>query len=205
MIKEFTTSTGDIYRIRILFKGSRYGRGNSLTWDHERHGVEFWWFVGPDHQNDFRETDGFQFVSRYYAKTLLTSNLKAARGIDLQGDVPAWKIDWYDLRPMLSWVRAVTPSVGDGATLVVGSDRYPYTVVEVKTQKRIVVQEDDAEWVGPRRMPTESQTYQYTPNPENPKVEISLRKGGSWCRVGQRGSGSYFMVGSRRKYLDPSF
>lgn len=37
----------------------------------------------------------------------------------------------------------VTPEVGMGATEVVGSDRYPYTIVKVVNPKKIVVQRDD--------------------------------------------------------------
>lgn len=92
--------------------------------------------------------------------------------------------------------------VGQGATYHVGSDRYPYTVIRVLSDRRVEVQADNY-----RRTDTngisESQTYEYTPNPEGRIVVVSRRKNGAWKEVGQDGCG--FSFRGRNAYQDPSF
>jgi hypothetical protein len=94
------------------------------------------------------------------------------------------------------------PVVGMGATRIDWTDRHPFTVVEVLSQRRVVVQEDNYDRVDINGM-SESQDYTFTPNPEAPKVVISLRKDGKWYEVGKHGS--KYILGSRDKYHDYSF
>ena len=95
------------------------------------------------------------------------------------------------------------PIVGKGATKYVGSDRYPYTVVEVIHPKRIVVQADRA--VNTAVWP--DQKYEYTRCPEGAKTILTWRSGAEvWREVGEsvrHGAGWY--VGDRQCYQDPSF
>lgn len=90
--------------------------------------------------------------------------------------------------------------VGDGATYSIGSDRYPCTVVD-RTPARVKVQHDDAKFIGGNAM-SESQQYEFTPNPNGGIMTFTLRKDGSWRQVGR--GGGYLSPG-RSKYLDPSF
>jgi len=90
--------------------------------------------------------------------------------------------------------------VGTGATKVMWSDRYPYTVIEVITQKKIRVQEDDAKLVG-GTCQSEHQEYKYTPNPDGEILTLIKTKRG-WKVVGHD---QRFVVGYREKYYDPCF
>lgn len=94
--------------------------------------------------------------------------------------------------------------VGSGATYSVGSDRYPYTVVEILSARRIVVQADDYQRIDTNGF-SESQKYDFRNNPSGPKVVLSLRRNGRWCEVGQSMSVSGYHLGHRSAYSDPSF
>jgi len=95
--------------------------------------------------------------------------------------------------------------VGDGATYQIGSDRYPYTVVEILTGKRIVVQRDDAVRTDKNGF-SEIQTWEYSTNESASKEIITLRKNNLWYKMGSPGKGSgFFTIGRRAMYQDPSF
>ena len=95
---------------------------------------------------------------------------------------------------------------GMGATVSIGSDCYPYTIVEVSPDyKTIKIQADTAtpaegyEYFG-------NQVFNFTPNPEAPIEVWTLRNHGRYARKGtKKGSGFCLSIGSRRKYSDPSF
>jgi hypothetical protein len=92
--------------------------------------------------------------------------------------------------------------VGDPATLCVGTDRYPYTVIKVSPSgKTIVIQRDDFQRTDNNGL-SEIQNYTYTPNPEGGTITARWTKFG-YCEGGQNGSPVH--VGSKRAYLDPSF
>lgn len=97
------------------------------------------------------------------------------------------------------------PEVGMGATYGINGDAYPYTIVEVISDRLIVVQEDqaratkDSDYYGTQR-------HVYVPDPNGKRLRISLRKNGRWIQVGQalRGWGT-FHIGKRRARTDPHF
>jgi hypothetical protein len=92
------------------------------------------------------------------------------------------------------------PKVGLGATLYLGSDRYPFTVVDVKSDKTIVVQEDRATRSGPPH------PYEYSRNRQAPRIVMTLRKNGYWAPRGYAMSrGEYLVLGHREKYLERSY
>lgn len=95
------------------------------------------------------------------------------------------------------------PFVGMPATIAVGSDRYPATVVEVKTPRKIVIQEDVTIDRASNTF-TEDQKYTYFENPLAEKKVYSLRKDGCWMESGTQ-NGRVLFLGSRTKYRDPSF
>jgi hypothetical protein len=98
---------------------------------------------------------------------------------------------------------ATEPKVGDGATEGLGSDRYPYTIIEVISPRKIVVQEDHAEFKG-KTLLSELQHWVFTRNPEGRKVTLTLRKDGRWRRVGKSSQrSSSFSIGHRSRYRDP--
>jgi hypothetical protein len=99
----------------------------------------------------------------------------------------------------------VTPEVGIGATLVVGSDRYPMTIVAVeKDGNKVTVQHDKFILVDGSRN-SESQTYSYIPNPNAPLDVYTKRKNGRFVKQGDTMWGCALHIGRRRAYFDPGF
>lgn len=91
--------------------------------------------------------------------------------------------------------------VGTGVTYCSGTDRYPYTVVEVRGPKTLVIQQDNYKRTDGNGM-SEDQTYEYTPNPDAERRVITLRKNGRWCEEGVTSRSSAYHVGERRAYYD---
>jgi hypothetical protein len=89
------------------------------------------------------------------------------------------------------------PKVGDGATICVGSDSYPATVVKV-TAKTATIQ-DDTFTPAPGYDYYSNQVYTYAPNVTGHRSIVRLTKRG-WRYLG---TPVYF--GHRRAYRDPSF
>lgn len=100
-----------------------------------------------------------------------------------------------------------TPSpieVGTGVTFCCGTDRYPYTVVEVKSPRCLVIQRDAYERVDTNGI-SEDQTYHITPDPNAERRVIKMRKNGRWCEQGSSMKSNPYKVGFRRVYIDPCF
>jgi hypothetical protein len=96
--------------------------------------------------------------------------------------------------------RSLQPTVGIGVTEIMFSDRHPYTVIEVISPKRIRVQADTATRVDDNGY-SESQEYNYTPNPKGEIITLFLNKWGKWKQAGQAQS-STFLIGKREEYYD---
>jgi hypothetical protein len=96
----------------------------------------------------------------------------------------------------MSTCRTASPT---NATHIVGSDRYPFTVVEVVNAKTIRLQVDNAKRAGT------AVDYEYSPNPDAAVITVTLRKSGRWVMRGKSIGGTWFIVGARRMYLDPHF
>lgn len=90
-------------------------------------------------------------------------------------------------------------NVGDGATIQVGSDAYPWTVIAVKPG-RITLQEDASKALNDVSS-TEIQRWAITPNPEGRILEV-VKTSTRWKVKGQDRTVHF---GSRRRYRDPSF
>jgi hypothetical protein len=88
-------------------------------------------------------------------------------------------------------------NIGDGATLHVGSDCYPLTVV-AKTKRSVRLQRDEFTAAEGHNYYGE-QKYTYTPNPNGAQVIARMTKRG-W-----RSGGSPVSFAGRRAYQDPSF
>ena len=74
------------------------------------------------------------------------------------------------------------PYVGMPATLLSWTDRNPATVIEVNMSKPyIVVQDDDYRRTDDNGL-SESQEYQYTPNPDAPKRIFRKDRKGQWVQ-----------------------
>lgn len=107
------------------------------------------------------------------------------------------------------------PQVGMGATLLGWTDRYPATVIEVfKIGKAVAikVQDDDYKRIDKNGM-SESQQYEYMPNPNACTSVFKQNADGSWSKVfrdfetnrwRKSGNGG-LLLGKREKYHDFSF
>lgn len=96
----------------------------------------------------------------------------------------------------------VMPEVGMGVTVSVGSDRYPGTVIQVtQNGRRVVFQYDLYKRIDSNGM-SESQTYEFSSDP-NGRTEIAtLRKDGRYRITGSK---TPVHIGSRSAYYDFSF
>jgi len=90
------------------------------------------------------------------------------------------------------------PVVGMGAIAHYVSDRRPYSVAEVLSEKKIAVKADNYSRVG--------EEWKFYPNPLAGKIVLSLRKNGWWIPVGESmKDGLRFGLGKRDYYYDPHF
>ena len=98
------------------------------------------------------------------------------------------------------------PTPGEGATIIHHSDRSACTITEVSANgKRVVVQQDIARRVDKNGM-SESQQYEYSPNPEGGKNAFTLRKNGQWIMEGKpMKNGTPLHIGYRDEFYDFSF
>ena len=87
------------FNVRILRKGEKYGLEDCLTHKERKPLVEFYDYR---HRND-KEWKRGQFVSRYYAETLLKHDLNF--GLVLYGDSPEWIVSADYMREILAWLR----------------------------------------------------------------------------------------------------
>lgn len=101
-------------------------------------------------------------------------------------------------------VVGAVPTVGQGATRLMWTDRVAGTIIKV-TGKRLVWQEDSATRADHNGM-SECQDYTYTPNPDGRTKVYTMRKNGAWVTEGEPlGRGERLGVGYRNKYHDYSF
>jgi hypothetical protein len=107
-----------------------------------------------------------------------------------------------------STIGAPEPEVGMGATLLMWSDRLPYTIVGVERfksgacagqVKAVLAQRDDTQRVDRNGM-SESQEYVFLPNPNRSVERFALRKSGRF-----EGNGGTLAIGYRDKFFDFSF
>lgn len=114
---------------------------------------------------------------------------------------------------LLSKVPEPELVVGTGATLLSWTDRSPATLIEVNQAKRyIVVQEDKYERIGEVTM-SESQQYNYYPDPDGQKYIFRKNKKNQWvqCHFNPKTKrlvkcGGYVLaIGFRERYFDYSF
>lgn len=98
-----------------------------------------------------------------------------------------------------------TPQIGMGVTECCWSDRHAYSVIDVISPREIVVQKDCATRIDNNGM-SDSQTYEYSRNPEGNIAVLTLRKNNRWIRkgCGQKNS-SGWIVGKRDAHFDFSF
>lgn len=87
--------------------------------------------------------------------------------------------------------------VGQPATIHIGSDCYPATVIKV-TSRTVVVQEDSATRTDTRGI-SEQQDYRYERDLQGKTTRFY------WMKHGYRNGPYVLTLGERRMYRDPSF
>jgi hypothetical protein len=101
--------------------------------------------------------------------------------------------------------ETIKPEIGMGATLCGWSDRHAATIVEVISDKTIVIQQDSFKVIK-GSCHDGSAEYEYSRNPEAGKGVYTLRKNGRWVRQGESLKDGYrASVGFRSEYYDPHF
>lgn len=104
--------------------------------------------------------------------------------------------------------QAPTPEVGMGATVLGYSDRYAGTIVRVDPKNGAFwVRQDNAKRVDGNGM-SESQTYEYSPNPEGREFlfkRVTRGKLKGQYREDGRSQGNGVLIGQRRQYYDFTF
>jgi hypothetical protein len=93
------------------------------------------------------------------------------------------------------------PPVGTPATISVGSDSYPATVIRSTSKGTVWVQEDDAVCLSRNAHNSEVQDWAYTRNPNGRVLRCRRRKN----RIPWFSSGTPVYMGFRRRYNDPCF
>lgn len=102
---------------------------------------------------------------------------------------------------MLYDTKSPTPEVGMGATIVCWTDRMAATVTHVSASgKSAVIQVDTSKRADENGM-SDSQQYNFTPNPNGELIPIRLHKDGRYHRTG----GGVVTLGHRSTYHDYSF
>lgn len=92
-----------------------------------------------------------------------------------------------------------TPEVGMGATHILWTDRNAYTIIEVRTPRKLIVQRDKATRTDSHGM-SASQSYEFEPDPEGEVKTIRLTKSGWKTKHGEK-----FVIGHRSEYYDYSY
>jgi hypothetical protein len=96
--------------------------------------------------------------------------------------------------------RSLKPEIGMGVTELMYSDRHPYTIVAVLSEKKIQVKRDIATRIDNNGF-SESQEYIYKTDEEDTPITLRLNKHGRWKEAGHP-DGSTFFVGEREEYYD---
>ena len=109
---KITNKRGRTFNVRIVKVGDKYGLDDCLTHKEEKYcGGPLVEFYDATYENETFGERG-QFVSRYYASTLLGRDYNENRsladqagiGLDLMGYEPVWKIDGQAMDIVRAWV-----------------------------------------------------------------------------------------------------
>jgi len=96
-----------------------------------------------------------------------------------------------------------TPPVGELATYGIGSDQYPYTVIEVsKSGHRVTLQARKSRRVDSNGY-SENQRWITVEDPNGETMVVTRRGDGSYAPKGKKCG--YITFGDAGSYLDPSF
>lgn len=96
-----------------------------------------------------------------------------------------------------------TPPVGELATYVIGTDRYPYTVIEVSASgHRVTLQKRKSRRVDNNGL-SENQRWISVEDKDGDTMVVTRRKDGGYRPKGSKAG--HVMFGEANSYLDPHF
>ncbi len=95
---------------------------------------------------------------------------------------------------------------GMGATVRIGSDCYPYTIIEVSPDyKTVKIQRDNYKPAKDYDY-YKNQVYDYIPNTEAPIEVWTIRNNGRYVKKGESKNSPFLLtIGNKIAYSDPSF
>ena len=96
--------------------------------------------------------------------------------------------------------RSLKPEIGMGVTELMYSDRHPFTIVAILSDKRIQVKGDIATRIDKHGC-CDCQEYKYETDENSPAITLFLNKYGRWKRLGDA-KGSTFLIGEREEFYD---
>jgi hypothetical protein len=110
--------------------------------------------------------------------------------------------DYGSLQNLLAGnARSAEPVVGEGATIIWWSDRFPATVERVSPSgKTAWLREDRSIRLDSHGM-SDSQSYRFEPDPAGRESVAKRKRDGRWKTTG----GQVVQFGSRSRFLDYSF
>jgi len=97
-----------------------------------------------------------------------------------------------------------TPKVGDGATMIAGSDCYPFTIINIVSDKTMVIQRDTYKLVSGNVLDGSAE-WTYSPNSNGDVYIIKKAKNGHFYTRGGMKTGTRVGVSGRSYYYDPHF
>jgi hypothetical protein len=87
------------FNVRMVFKNEGYGIDDSVIHDKDRPLVEFY--------DNRHGTGRGQFVSRYYASTLMESENRDC-GLSLHGGVPEWTVSAEEMVAVRKYIKLLS-------------------------------------------------------------------------------------------------
>ena len=103
--------------------------------------------------------------------------------------------------------KQLNPVVDMGVTLIIGSDKYVYTIIDVNnSKKQIKIQQDICKRTDSNGQSVD-QTYEYYNNPNGKIIILSLRNNSYWKEFGKTSKQDKcrYDIGTRSRYSDPNF
>ena len=103
----------------------------------------------------------------------------------------------------------VKPEVGMGVTAIYYTDRRPYTIIEIVSDREIKIQADRVIRTDSNGM-SDCQSYRFESNPEGEIRGLKLktsskRPNGIWVEKGSSINSTRYLIGTRKNYFDFSF
>lgn len=96
------------------------------------------------------------------------------------------------------------PAVGMGVTEIMHSDRHAWTIIEIISPRKIIIQRDNVKRTDKNGM-SEQQTWNMQPDPNGATRTVTLRKNGRWITEGDSSNGTFYAIGVKNEYYDFSF